>query len=238
MDRPTRGVAVKVFGDYACFSRPEFKVERVSYEVMTPSAARGILEAIFWKPEFRYEIREIHVLKLGTKISILRNEIADRQSRNPIIVENSRQQRTSLVLRDVAYVIRAELKLWTTEAEPGGYLDQFNRSVERGKCHHTPCMGTREFAAAFEPAGSDDCGERQNPNLALNLGNMLFEIAYVEVRDNGKGEIQFWKGSGESRRLVSGAAVPLFFNASIQRGVLSVPPEEYARLNALERGNA
>lgn len=83
---------MKVFGDYACFSRPEFKVERVSYVVPTPSAARGILDAIFWKPDFRYEIRAIHVLKLGTQVSILRNEIADRQSHKPITVEHARQQ--------------------------------------------------------------------------------------------------------------------------------------------------
>ncbi|MGO9229358.1 MAG: type I-C CRISPR-associated protein Cas5c [Bryobacteraceae bacterium] len=235
MNTPKRGVAAKVFGDYACFSRPEFKVERVSYAVPTPSAARGILEAIFWKPEFRYEIREIHILKFGTQVSILRNEIADRQSRKPITVEHARQQRTSLILKDVAYVIRAELVLRSVEAEPGKYLDQFNRHLEKGQCHHTPCLGTREFAAAFEPAGDDDCGERQNPGLTLNLGNMLFEIAYVE---GGECEGKFWKGWGEARQEVDGHAVPLFFNASIQQGVLSVPREEYKRLYAMEAGNA
>ncbi len=182
MDRPRRGVAVKVFGEYACFSRPEFKVERVSYPVVTPSAARGILEAIFWKPEFRYEIREIDVLKLGTQVSILRNEIADRQSQRPIMIEKNRQQRTSLILKDVEYVIRAELALRKPGAEAGGYLDQFNRRIEAGQCHHRPCLGTREFAAAFEPASSDDCGERRNPQLTMHLGNMLFEIAFVEDR--------------------------------------------------------
>ena len=234
MNRPRKGVAVKVFGDYACFSRPEFKVERVSYAVPTPSAARGILEAIFWKPEFRYEIREIHVLKLGTQVSILRNEIADRQFRKPITVERARQQRTSMILKDVAYVIRAELML-RVEAEPGKYLDQFNRQLEKGQCHHTPVLGTREFAAAFEPPGDDDCGERQNPGLTLNLGNMLFEIAYVK---GGESELQFWKGSGKGRKIVKGHAVPLFFNASIQHGVLSVPAEDYKRLYALEDANA
>jgi CRISPR-associated protein Cas5d len=228
-------VAVKVFGDYACFSRPEFKVERVSYTVPTPSAARGILEAIFWKPEFRYEIREIHILKLGTQVSILRNEIADRQSHTPITVEHARQQRTSLILKDVAYVIRAELVLRSVEAKPGKYLDQINRHIEKGQCHHTPCLGTREFAAAFEPPGDDDCGERQNPGLTLDLGNMLFEIAYVK---GGESELQFWNGSGEERKIVTGHAVPLFFNASVQRGVLSVSGGEYKRLYALEGGNA
>jgi CRISPR-associated protein Cas5d len=238
MNRPKRGVALKVFGEFACFSRPEFKVERVSYVVPTPSAARGILEAIFWKPEFRYQIREIHILRLGTQVSILRNEIADRQSRKPITVEHARQQRTSLILKDVAYVIRAELVLRTTDTEPGKYLDQFNRHLEKGQCHHTPCLGTREFAAAFEPAGDDDRGELQNPGLTLNLGNMLFDIAYVRGRDNRDNELQFWKGSGEGRQIVSGHAVPLFFKASIQQGVISVPGEEYTRLYSLEDGNA
>ena len=139
-----RGVAVKIFGDYACFSRPEFKVERVSYPVITPSAARGVLEAVFWKPEIRYQVREIHVLKLGSQASILRNEIEDRQGAVPIVAQNKRQQRTSLVLKNVEYVIRAEIYMRShVTAEIGKYLDQFNRRVEKGQCHHTPCLGTR-----------------------------------------------------------------------------------------------
>src|ERR1035438_6706512 len=102
-------VSVKVWGDYACFSRPEFKVERVSYPIITPSAARGVLEAIYWKPAFRYEIRRIHVLKLGSQTTILRNEIEERQGDKPFRVEEKRQQRTSLILTDVEYMIEAEI---------------------------------------------------------------------------------------------------------------------------------
>ena len=91
-------IKVKVKGEYACFTRPEFKVKRVSYRVITPSAARGVLEAIFWKPEIRYQIREIWVLNLGSQMSFLRNEISDRQHKKPVVIEDSRQQRTSLVL--------------------------------------------------------------------------------------------------------------------------------------------
>src|SRR4051812_209131 len=118
-----RGIAVKVSGEYACFSRAEFKVERVSYPVITPSAARGVLEAIFWKPEIRYKVREIHVLRLGSTVSILRNEVTDRGG--PFRAQDKRVQRTSLVLRDVAYVIRAEFAIRShISAEPGKYLDQ------------------------------------------------------------------------------------------------------------------
>jgi len=239
VDRPTRGVAVKVFGEYACFSRPEFKVERVSYAVMTPSAARGVLEAIFWKPEFRYEIREIHVLKLGSQTTVLRNEISDRQGVRPIVVEQKRQQRTSLVLKDVAYVIRAEMVLRPHAAqEIGSYLDQFNRRLEPGQCHHTPCLGTREFSAFFEPSGTEDRGDVGNGELTLDLGQMLFEIAYVEARDGRKPELEFWRATAEGRRKVGGYAVPLFFHAKLEQGVLGVRPEEYGRLYRLEDGNA
>src|SRR5437867_2794664 len=104
-------VSVKVSGVHARFSRPEFKVERVSYPIITPSAARGVLEAIYWKPAFRFQIRNIHVLKQGSQTTLLRNEIAERQASKPIQVEDQRQQRASLVLKNVAYRIDAEIIL-------------------------------------------------------------------------------------------------------------------------------
>lgn len=107
---------VKVGGDYACFTNPNLKVERVSYPAMTPAAARGILEAIFWKPAFRWEIRSITVLKPIKTLSIMRNEIEDRQATKPILIEEKRQQRVSLILKDVEYVIAAEMALvWKNE---------------------------------------------------------------------------------------------------------------------------
>lgn len=107
----TETFRVKLAGDYACFSRPEFKVERVSYPVMTPSAARGALEAIFWKPEIRWEIRRIEILHPIATQSILRNEIDEQQSpqQDSFIVDRRRQQRASLILRDPAYVVEAEM---------------------------------------------------------------------------------------------------------------------------------
>src|SRR5215217_3610242 len=128
---------VKVWGDLACFTRPEFGVERVSYEVMTPSAARGILEAIFWKPEFRWEVREIRVLNPVRRLSIMRNEVESRQSHRrtePYYADEDRAQRHTLMLRDVAYIVRAEIALKPGENNVVKYLEQFRRRVRRGQC--------------------------------------------------------------------------------------------------------
>lgn len=222
-------IAVKIWGDYACFSRPEFKVERVSYPVITPSAARGVLEAIFWKPEFRYEIREIGVLKLGTTVSILRNELSDRQGKEPIFVEEQRQQRTSLVLKDVAYVIRAEMVLRSHATDPVyKYLDQFRRRVKRGQYHRTPYLGTREFVAYFEPSSEEDVPEP----VDLDLGLMLFDIAFVPSEE--RAELEFIRHGPEGPKLVKGYTQALFFHARVEKGWLRVPPEKYRELYRLE----
>ncbi len=225
-------IVVKVWGEYACFSRPEFKVERVSYPVITPSAARGVLEAIFWKPEFRYEIREIGVLKQGTTVSLLRNELADRQGERPIFVEDQRQQRTSLVLKDVAYLIRAEMVLRPHATDPVyKYLDQFRRRVERGQCFFTPYLGTREFSAYFAPPGEKDVPEP----IDLDLGLMLFDIAFVP--DEERAELEFVRHGPDGPKRVKGYAQPLFFHARIEKGWLRVPPEKYRELYRLEEGH-
>jgi CRISPR-associated protein Cas5d len=226
----TARVSLKVWGDYACFSRPEFKVERVSYPVMTPSAARGLLEAVFWKPEFRYQIREIGVVRLGSQMTILRNELSDIQRGNAVWVEDQRQQRFSLILKDVAYLIRADivLKPHVENNAVYKYRDQFRRAVERGQCHHTPYLGTREFAAFF--ALPD--GEEQVQPLDMDLGPMLFDIAFVE--DPRRPELQFMKHGPDGARVVCGYAQALFFNARLERGWMKVPPEKYAELYALE----
>jgi len=223
-------VQVKVWGDYALFSRPEFKVERVSYPMITPSAARGILEAIFWKPEIRYQIRRIGLLKPGKQMAILRNEIASRQGRKPIIVEYDRQQRTSLVLKDVAYLIEAEIRLRPHATEPVyKYTDQFRRRVERGQYHHTPYLGTREFPAFFAPPDGE-----MPPPLDLEIGNMLFDIAFIE--DKNRKELSF-KRPGMAKP-VKGYAHPLFFEARVENGWLSVPQALYQKLRQLEGENA
>ena len=226
----TGKVQVKVWGDYALFSRPEFKVERVSYPVITPSAARGVLESIFWKPEIRYQIRRIGLLKPGKQMAILRNEIASRQGRKPILVEHDRQQRTSLVLKDVAYLIEAKIHLRPHATEPVyKYTDQFRRRVERGQYHHTPYLGTREFAAFFAPTGGET-----PPPLDLEIGNMLFDIAFVE--DKNRKELSF-KRPGKAKP-VKGYAHPLFFEARVENGWLSVPQALYQKLRRLEGEDA
>lgn len=226
-------IAVKIWGDYACFSRPEFKVERVSYPVITPSAARGVLEAIFWKPEFRYEIREIGILKLGTAVSILRNELSNRQGKEPIFVEEQRQQRTSLILKDVAYLIRAEMILRPHATDPiYKYLDQLRRRVERGQYHRTPCLGTREFVAYFEPPSEEDVPEP----IDLDLGLMLFDIAFVPSEE--RAELEFIRHGRDGPKRVKGYTQALFFHAHVEKGWLHVPPEKYQELYKLEGSNA
>lgn len=209
-DRP---VEVKVWGDYACFTRPEMKVERVSYPVMTPSAARGVLEAIFWKPEFTWSVREIAVLEPIAYFSILRNEVNSRASERAargwadkgggFFASDDRAQRNTLALRDVAYVIRADVVLKSPgPGHEAKYRDQFRRRVARGQCFAQPYLGTREFTASFaEPSDAD-----QSQPLTMGLGRMLHDLRYLP---DG-----------------SGAAEPMFFDARLENGVLRVPALE------------
>ncbi len=221
---------IKVGGDYACFTNPGLKVERCTFPVMTPSAARGVLEAIFWKPQFRWEIREIKVLKPIKQISIMRNEIEDRQNKTPIIIERNRQQRASLILKDVEYVITAEIVLKVGTNNIIGYAEQFRRKLEGGQCHHTPYLGTREFAAWFEPATG-----KEEPDEAIEelpLGQILFDTAYRE--NDERKEIDFHRHKGEGKRVVRGYAHALFFDATIKDNVLTVPRDKYRELYELE----
>lgn len=222
-------IEVKVWGNYACFTRPEFKVERVSYPIITPSAARGLLEAIFWKPEFRYEIREIGVLRLGSQTVILRNELSERQGKEPALVERQRQQRSSLVLKDVAYLIRAEMILKSHATDPiYKYRDQFNRRLRRGQCHHTPYLGTREFVANFSQAND----EKLNEDINLDLGTMLLDLAFIE--DQQRDELEFVRHGSDGIEIVKGYVRPLFFVGRVEKGCLRIPPERYQELYQLE----
>lgn len=228
----TNRIRVRVWGDYACFSRPEFKVERVSYPVITPSAARGVLEAIYWKPEFRYEVRRIGVLKLGTQTVILRNELEDRQGENPYFIEDRRQQRSSLILKNVDYLIETEIiplphafKSATTTNPFEKYKCCFTRRVEGGQYHHTPYLGTREFAAHFSPAN-----DIEPPLLDLSIGTMLFDIAFVE--DAKRQELEFKRPGRVSP--AKGYAQAFFFDAKIKSGWLEVPQNKYCEVRRLE----
>jgi CRISPR-associated protein Cas5d len=212
-------IRLHVWGDYACFTRPEMKVERVSYDVITPSAARGILEAIHWKPAIRWQVERIHVLKPIRFHSIRRNEVGAKVSAaNAIsgmkngnteglglIVDENRQQRAALVLTNVAYVIEAHFDITAragADDTPAKHISMFNRRAVQGQCFHRPCLGNREFAANFAllPEGSNlpPC-ELAEDQRDADLGWMLHDIDFA----NGN----------EAR----------FFRAKMCGGVIEVP---------------
>lgn len=160
------GVRLHVWGERACFTRPEMKVERVSYDVMTPSAARGILEAIYWKPAIVWVIDRIHVLKPIRFQSFRRNEVGAKASTSNaktamnrgdvnglgLVVEDNRQQRATSLLTNVAYLIETHFELTEragTDDEPAKHAAMFQRRAEKGQCFHRPCLGAREFPADF-----------------------------------------------------------------------------------------
>lgn len=204
-------VRMKVWGDAALFTRPEGKVERVSYPIMTPSAARGILEAVLWKPEFKYKIRSITALKPPKFQSIIRNEVDSKASINKKFmsepenryVDDMRQLRHSLYLTDVAYIIEAEIHLLPTTEHPiEKYESMFQRRVQKGQCFARPYLGTREFSAHFGPV----TGEEEPIDWTENLGPMFFDYRYPQK---------------------SGMTVPYFFEASVEKGTLTVPQHLY-----------
>ncbi len=218
-------------GGWACFSRPEFKVERVSYPVMTPSAARGALEAIFWRPEIRWEVRAIDVLKPIRQQSVLRNEVAEKQSprQDDFLVEKRRQQRSSLMLRDVAYVVHADMLLEGHATDPiPKYTSQFERRLDRGQCFHRPYLGTRECAASFRLAS----GEEEPIEQDLFIGSMLFDIA--RIPDEDRQDLTFRRHAGNGSQEMGGYARPIFFQAELNAGRLEIPPQLYAQLREME----
>lgn len=193
------GVRLHVWGPRACFTRPEMKVERLSYDVLTPSAARGILEAIHWKPALTWVVDRIHVLKPIRFQSFRRNEVSAKASAATaasamragsttglgIVVEDVRQQRATTLLVDVAYVIEAHFTLTakaTAEDTPAKHIAMFTRRAAAGQCFHRPCLGTREFAADFEliaegaalPASHLPADQRNQ-----DLGWMLHDIDHA-----------------------------------------------------------
>lgn len=208
---------LKVWGERACFTRPEMKVERVSYDVMTPSAARGVLEAILWKPGMRWLIDRIDVLNPIRRDSVRRNEVGQKASVDGLLnamagkaatvpgieIESARQQRAAVVLRDVAYVIHARIAL-TPKAGPNDnltkFVEMFRRRAGAGQCFQRPYLGTREFSADFELLAQDAADLPTAPGLPAELGWMLLDIDHS-----------------------SGRPVPLFFEARLTDGVLMVP---------------
>lgn len=209
-------LAVKVWGDFACFTRPEMKVERVSYPVMTPSAARGVLEAIFWKPEFTWQIEEIWVLNPIQYVSFLRNEVMSRASERiartwaqkggGFSASDDRTQRNTVALRNVAYVIQANpVPHSRSPSDSAKFRDQFRRRTARGQCFAMPYLGCREFSASFSPR----IGDERPIGDSSSLGRMLLEMAYEP------------EGSG--------VAAPQFFDAHLDAGILRVPSSDRER---------
>lgn len=217
------GIRLHVYGPRACFTRPEMKVERVSYDVITPSAARGILEAIYWKPAIRWVIDAIHVLKPIRFQSLRRNEVGHkvpyskaRSAMNrgdlqglQLLVDDDRQQRASTILVDVGYIIAAHFELTCkagTDDNEGKHLGVFNRRALRGQCFHQPCLGTREFVADFDliqpeaPLPRGEVSRDLGFDAPRDLGFMLFDIDHAAP-----------------------GRPSLFFRATLERGVVRVP---------------
>lgn len=211
------GVKLHCWGELACFTRPEMKVERVSYDVITPSAARGILEAIYWKPEIRWIVTRLHVLKPIRFTSLRRNEVGAKITANTaasamrsgrgalgMYIEAERQQRAALLLRDVAYVIESHFQIATGEANEAKHLDQFNRRARAGRCFTRPYLGCREFAADFELIEAEPKMPKPDDSLLgeRDLGWMLHDLDFQHDRQ------------------------PHFFRARMVNGVIDVPPLE------------
>lgn len=218
-------ITLEVWGDYACFSRPEMKVERVSYDVMTPSAARGLIEAIMWHPGMRWVIDRIQVCSPIRFTNIRRNEVKDvvnvravkafmegGKAAPYLVTSESIQQRAAMVLRDVHYVIDAHFVL-TDKAAPGDNVGKFQemtrRRIERGQFYHQPCFGVREFPANFSM-----CKERPAcPEELLgevDLGWMLLDMDYSNPED----------------------IRPMFFRAVMKDGVLEIPERNSVEVRA------
>jgi len=221
---------LEVWGDYACFTRPEMKVERVSYDVITPSAARAIFEAIFWKPAIQWKIRKIEVLNPIRWISVRRNEVgtvmSDRSS--GIYIEDHRQQRAGLLLRDVRYRLHAELTFipvdkrkktihetpdflisddekndFKKDENPGKYNAMFERRAKKGQCFNQPYLGCREFSCNFRFIDDIENEELLQPplNETRDMGFMLYDLDFDDPND----------------------IKPAFFRVNIEDGVIAVP---------------
>jgi len=229
-------IALHVWGEYACFTRPEMKVERVSYDVITPSAARGVLEAVYWKPQIRWLVERIHVLKPIRLMNVRRNEVASKIPTNGLqkimkeghgrlgmYVDEDRQQRASIVLRNVGYVIEARFEIFDPKEHPEKYkkdpkehkeypkkhYEMFKRRAEKGQHFHQPYLGTREFACHYEWLDHDAIPRCPESLIGeKDLGYMLHDI---DFKDNN---------------------TPHFFRAEMKDGIINVPDFETSEVKA------
>lgn len=217
MEYYNKEFCLEVTGEYACFTRPEMKVERVSYDVITPSAARAIFESILWKHAIRWRITRIEILNPIKWISVRRNEVGCTMShRSPhIFIEDKRQQRAGLLLRDVKYRIYAELEFIpvgkrlrndgianSADENPAKYNAMFERRAQKGQCINQPYLGCREFTAHFElvdnPVKGNGC------DLNKDLGWTLYDMDFTNDKD----------------------PQAMFYRPIVENGVIIVPPVE------------
>ena len=235
MDYTNKTFCLEVKGEYACFTRPEMKVERVSYDVITPSAVRAIFTAIFWKPAIKWNVKKIEVLKPIRWISIRRNEVGKvaSTSSNGILIEDERQQRAGLLLRDVAYRIYAELEFinplnrpkikkpvpdnlveteekqeWGKDENPGKYNAMFERRATKGQCFNQPYLGCREFSCAFRFIPESEIANEKLKKPAIedskDLGFMLYDMDFTDEFN----------------------IKPAFFRATMKNGSILIPDWE------------
>ena len=222
MEYTDKEYCLEVWGDMACFTRPELKVERVSYDVITPSAARAIFEAIFWKPAIHWQITKIEVLKPIKWTSVRRNEVCAVASKSVIFIEEKRQQKNTLLLKDVGYRIWAKMEFRSVlkrkaegdlfSHEPGKdenpmkYYQMFERRASKGQCFNQPYLGTREFSASFRLVNPND--DTLTPPISeeqggtKDLGIMLYDMDFADKKN-----IQ-----------------PMFYRPQMKDGVIIVPP--------------
>jgi CRISPR-associated protein Cas5d len=202
-----RGQTLEVWGDFACFTRPELKVERFSYPIMTPSAARGVFDAIYAKPkEFRWQVTRVEMLRPVSYIALRRNEVSEKIGRGAEVMyaEDVRQQRQTMALREPRYRVTAEIRPWPGfEAAMPGLEAQFQRRAAHGKCYYQPYLGCREFAAYFEPAGEDGPAPVAED---LDIGLMLYDVFDLSRPNDAKAK----------------PAISVF-EARVRGGVMEVP---------------
>lgn len=211
---------LEVCGPMACFTRPELKVERVSYDVITPSAARAIFEAIFWKPAIHWQVTKIEVLNPIKWTSVRRNEVGAVAAESPIYIEEKRQQKNALLLQDVRYRIAANLEfipkrkrpmlnLFEVERRddenPAKYHAMFERRARKGQCFNQPYLGAREFAASFRLVDPETESLDAPINESRDLGIMLYDLDFEHDAKNPPA---------------------MFYRANMEKGVIIVPPKD------------
>ena len=214
------GITIRIWGEYACFTRPELKVERVSYDIITPTAAKGIIEAIYWKPAINWIIDKIHVIKPIQFTNIRRNEVSEKMKMSKInaaikkglqyniVSTDFRHQRAAMILKDVEYVIQAHFELNPEKSSNEDTIEKhYNislRRLRRGQYFSKPFLGTREFGANYEFIERKEVVPKSQLTGSLDLGFILYSLNY-SIDEKNKQTIN-----------------PSFFRAKLNDGILDL----------------